>query len=299
MSWLIFALITPFFYNITTYLEKFLIDKKVKDPIFILVLGGIFASLIGIGILFIHHPTAISLFQLIILTIVATLLTLYVIPFYKALSTDETSQVIPLFQFIPVFVFILSQIFLHEYISERQFIGFLFIICGGYVLGTESVSKKNFKLRPAFWYILLSSFLYALSAILFKFIISSFDFWSAYGYLSMMNIVPSILLVLYKPYRKSTLQEMRIASPTVLTIILVSFLITFLAELSASYAYTLAPTALVTAIGSTQPVFAILTGIVLSLWFPHILREDISKKNLIKKTISISIIFIGVYFIYF
>jgi len=44
-----------------------------------------------------------------------------------------------------------------------------------------------------------------------------------------------------------------------------------------------------------QSFYAILIGILLTIFIPHIIKEDISKLTLIKRIIGAIIMFIGIY----
>lgn len=70
-----------------------------------------------------------------------------------------------------------------------------------------------------------------------------------------------------------------------------------LAKLSVNYASLLAPLAIVQVINGFQPVFVFLEGIMLSLLIPSSLKEKLDRPTLVKKTISILIMCVGVYFL--
>jgi hypothetical protein len=65
-------------------------------------------------------------------------------------------------------------------------------------------------------------------------------------------------------------------------------------SLGVRYALLLAPLAIVKAIGSTTTLLVFLFGIVLTLLFPALGREDMSLRNLLQKGASAVLIMIGV-----
>ena len=77
-----------------------------------------------------------------------------------------------------------------------------------------------------------------------------------------------------------------------------SNIILFATNLLISYALFLAPAALVSVIGSTQSGFLILEGLILSLWFPNIIKEDIRFYTIFIKILSVAIMVAGIYYIY-
>lgn len=298
MKWLFFAILTPFLNSIDSLGEKLLVDKHVTDPIVIVFNEGLIFFLFGLSILLWHKVQLLPLLQIVVLLLSGMLFIYYLIPYFKALSKEETSRVIPLFQFIPIFVLILSYIFLHESISGKQLLGFFIIFAGAFLLSAEKLDGKIFQPRRAFWYMLLSSFLYGLTPILFKFAVVHTDFWTAFFYQAIGGGLGATSLFLYTPYRKSFFKENMKLPLKTWVIVTTNQTVTVAAELSASFAFSIAPVALVSVVTGTQPLFTLIFAIILSRFFPHILEEDISKGTLGLKFSSIFLILGGLIFIY-
>src|SRR5579871_505737 len=176
MNWIIFAVASPFLNAIDSLGEKLLVDKHVKDAIVIVFNEGILFTVFGILIFLWHRPQPLHFLPLASLLLSGMFFIYYLIPYFKALSKEETSRVIPLFQFIPIIVLLFSFIFLRESISGKQLIGFFIILAGAFLLSAEKLDGKIFRPRKALWYMMLSSFLYALTPILFKFVVVQTDF---------------------------------------------------------------------------------------------------------------------------
>ncbi len=297
MPWLFWALLSPFLFSITNFFDKFLIEKKIKDPIIITILSGILYLLFGTVVLLVKGFPHISFAQLILILLSGIFLEFYLIPYFKALSIDDTSQVVPLFQFVPVFSLVFAYIFLHEILTHNQFIGFIGILIGGFVLGAEKLEKGIIQPRKSFWYMMLSSLLYAIVGILFKFVSEHHDFLTTLAYQAVGAGVGAIALLSYRPYRKKIMQEIRKLTANVWGLLFIAHFVSNAAEYSSFFAFTLAPVALVAVIGGAQPIFLIIEGIILSLWFPHIVKENIQKSTLLVKLASIVIIIVGTYFI--
>ncbi len=64
--------------------------------------------------------------------------------------------------------------------------------------------------------------------------------------------------------------------------------------LAARYASLLGPVSLVQAIGGTTSFFVFLFGVLLSLFYPSLGRENLSRRNLIQKGIAVTLIVAGV-----
>lgn len=297
MTWLFFAVATYALYSVTNFIEKFLIDKKIKYPSTVTILGGAFSFVVGVIIFSLRGYHVLPVAQMLLLLTSGTLLTLYLIPYFKALTLDDTSRVVPLFQFFPIFVLIISYLFLHESLTGRELLGFVFITVGGFILGTERIEKKMFTLRKSFWWMMLSSFLYGLTGIIFKYVNGN-DFWLTVSYQTIGIGIGAFLLFLYAPYRRQLFQEVRSFRGNIYAILTINQILALLAEFANFYAITLAPVALVSVVQGIQPLFLLLYGFILTLWFPHIIKEDIRKETIGVKLFSLVLLFIGIYFIY-
>ena len=295
-SWLFLAISSYGIFSITNFIDKFLIEKLIKNPIGIVILDGFLYVILGIIIFIFAGSHFLPLNQSLILIVAGTFLTFYLIPYFKALQLDDTSRVVPLFQFYPLFTLILAFIFLHETLSIKELLGFIFIIIGGFILGSEHLSKKIFKLRKSFFLMILSSLLYAFTNIMFKFINSN-NFWVNFSYLTFGSAIGCFLLLYKNENRKILLNQVKILSLKTYVILLVNALLNLLAELLTFLAISLGPVALVSAVNGIQPFIVLVYGLILTLFFPKIIKEDIKRNTLIIKLFSAVILFIGIYFI--
>jgi drug/metabolite transporter (DMT)-like permease len=240
----------------------------------------------------------IAMDQLILILISGIFLDFYLIPYFKALTLDDASKVVPLLQFSPIFVLVLSYIFLDEALTSRQLLGFALIIVSGFVLGAERIEKGIFTSGKSFWFMILASFLFSITGVLFKFVVITQDFWLTLAYESIGMGIGAFILLLRPAYRSSFRREIEKIKLDTSALLAVNQCFSVLAQLAISYAFFLAPAALVSAIGGVQSFFVLLFGFILSIWFPRIIREKTDKITIVTKVISIFFIFIGVYLVY-
>ncbi len=296
--WIWYALLTPFLNSIDSLGEKFLADKHVKNTSVIIINEGILYACFGLIILLFHRPALLTFFQIGVLLLSGMFFIYYLIPYFKALKEEETSRVIPLFQFIPIFVLVMSFILLKESIELKQLFGFIIIFIAAVSLTVEKLEGNILRPRKAFWHMMLSSLLYACTPILFKFVVVNTDFWTAFFYQAVGGGLGAFSLLLIPKYRQHFMQEGIHLPIKVWLIMSINQGIAITAELFASFAFAIAPVALVSVLTGTQPVFVLLLAIIFSKWFPHIIEESIQKKHLILKSVSIVVIIIGVCLIY-
>lgn len=241
MSWIIFAILGPFLFTLNNFLEKYLVEKKIKDPVAIIIFGEVIALTIGVLAISIKGFPSLDLFNVIILLTSGALLTYYQIPYFKALAIDDASRVVPLFQLVPIFTLVMSFVFLKESLTAFQLIGFAILLLGGFVLGNDKLEGATFKPRPAFWLMVVSSFLYSITGVLFKLGTANQDFWTTYFYQTIGLGLGALVFLFKSAVRDSVKQELTTLTKSSLTIIFINQLIFIGALLSLAYAYTLAP----------------------------------------------------------
>lgn len=134
----------------TNFIEKYILDKHIKDSTTMMALSCFVNGFLGLFLLIVFKEFRnISYDQACLLIISGALMVIYVLPYYKALLLEDASTVIPLFQFISVFVFLLGAIFLKEFLTIKQLIGLIIIIIAGLFLGSDRIGKM-LKPRKAF-----------------------------------------------------------------------------------------------------------------------------------------------------
>jgi len=295
MSWLIFAIFATALYGASNFIDKFLIEKRVKDPILLTIFGGIIVFIAGALIFLIAGFQKFTLLQIFALLVSGVLSEIALIPYYKALSSEDASRIVSFFQIIPVFVLVLSYIFLGETLVLKQYLGFFFILVGGFILSIKKVGLKTLNLRKSLPYVMLASLIWAVSFVIFKFVAIKTNFWNTIGYEFFGVSIGAGILFLF--YRKRFLSEFKIVRLNTWGIITINETVYFIGRLCGFYAIVLGPIALVSVISGIQPIFALFYGLILSVWFPKIVKEDIARSTLALKIMAIIIIFAGIWFI--
>jgi len=208
MPWYIFAALTPTLYSVTNFIDKFLIEKKVKDPMSITALFSLVTGALGIILGFVVGFKFIGLSQIFLLIFAGLLLTFYLLPYFEAMKVEDASYVVPLFQFIPVFTLILSSVFLKETLSSRQVVGLLLVVFAGILLSAERLEGKMFRPRMSFWFMLLSSFMYGSVGILFRFVVKDVNFWTTLSYEYIGTGLGGVILFMIPKIRKSLIAQL-------------------------------------------------------------------------------------------
>jgi len=299
MNWLFIALVPPFLFAVVNHFDKYLVQRYFKGAGVGAVL--IFSALIGV---FVAVPIAIFVPEVFDLPATHSLLIiangfLYLLaslPYFYALAKDEASVVVPVFQLVPFFILLYAFLFLGESISRNGLLGGIIIVLGAVLISLElSGNKVKFK-QSVFWLMVLSSSLYALNFVLFKnFTIDNTfwvtNFWEYVGFV----IFAALTLLFVRPYRREFFSVLKQNKKVVLAINGINEVVAVAAKATFNFASLLVPVALVSFVGGFQPLFVFLLGVLLTVFFPKISKENISKRAMAQKILAILIMLVGAY----
>jgi len=180
MSWFFIALLSPVLHAAANHIDKYLLSRYFKG-------GGtatliIFSSIFGLVVLpfiVLIEPNVLDITpsHALLLLLSGIIYTVYLIPYFYALNQDEASIVVPLFQTVPIFGYILAYFVLGETLNNQQIFASLLIISGAVFLSLDLNQKRLTIKKNIFLAMLLSSFLVALGALIFKFVAIQETFW--------------------------------------------------------------------------------------------------------------------------
>jgi drug/metabolite transporter (DMT)-like permease len=263
--------------------------------------GGLvlFSSLIGIFIafiifLFVPNVFNIPLWDKLLLFVCGILTVVWTILYLFSLEIEDTSAVIPWFLSVPVFGYILGYFFLGETLTFWQLVGSGIIFLGLILISFDFEAGKKWLKGKHVFYMFFACIAIAVAGIIFKYVTVVDNFWvsSFWEYFGLG--ISGLLIFLFIPhYRESFLHMNRTAGHVIFTVNTVSEIISVIGNFLTNFALLLAPVAMVFMVGSFQPAMVLLLTIVGTKFFPHIIKEDLSQKNLFPKITAIIIMIIG------
>lgn len=301
MNWFLIALLPPAFWSVTNYFDKYLLSKYFKG-------GGvgalmIFSSIIGVFLLpiiaFIRPEVLVFSVRNILIAINGSLYLLAILPYFYALQRDETSIAVPIFQLIPVFSYVLAYFVLGETLTGIQILGGLLVVAGAIWISLELSEEKKIRFKKeVFFLMLLSSLLFALNFLFFKYFSIRSDFWftSFWEYVGFSTF-SFLLWVFIKPYRLQFMKVMKENKLSALGLNGINEVVNLVAKVSFNVASLLTPLTLVWIVNGLQPFFVFIYGLILTFLFPHVIQEQIHKRALFQKITAIIIMFVGTYLI--
>lgn len=300
MSWIIFSLLPPLLWAITNHTDKFMLTRYLKDKggASLMILTSFSAGLILPFIaIFGHQLIPMPLLHILILLFAGSIIVINYICYIFAMAGEEASIVIPLYQSIPVFSYILGYVFLGEKLNAVQILAGLIIIFGSILITIDlNASKFKIKQKPL-WLMFSASFLAALTGLLFKYVALKESYWGSQFWLYLGMVLGAlIVLALVKTWRQELVEILSKDRAAIIGLNIFNETLNVGAGLIYSYATLIAPLALVAVLSNGfQPVFVLIIAIILSLLIPKLGKEELSRKQLAQKIISIIIIFVGTY----
>lgn len=300
MFWFTLSLIGPFMYALTNHMDKILLEKYFKEyGVGTLILFSSFLSFLALPFLLYVDPTILSLdFKNVLILILVGIINIAVLWLYLiALNDDEASITVVFYQLVPVFGLLLGYLFLDEVLTKMQIISMLIIIIGTSIISFEIDNENKFKLKKkTIGLMLTAALLWAFESTIFKVVaIEESVVRSLFWEHLTLGVIGILLLILVKPYRHNFIQTLKSNSRAVLGLNVLNESLYMVGNIAFSFAYLLAPIALVLLTESFQPIFVFIIGVILTIFFPKLNSEKITVRHIIQKVLAITITGIGTY----
>ncbi|MFH1752314.1 MAG: EamA family transporter [archaeon] len=287
--WALLAISSAFLWASSNTIDKYVVSKLVRNPFFPVTVAGILGLVSALIIFFFQGFAYLSIFHIILAFVAGAFIISSFTFYFKALQIEELSTVIPLYYLGPVFITILAAIFLGEIFTPIKYLGITFLIIGAILISSARKLKLNF--GKGFWLMILAATTWAIEAIIIKYLLNFADFWTIFSYIKIgmfLTIIPIIFLIL--PDIKQLIKQktwkafgfMGIAESIGIT-----------GDFISVTAMSIGFVSLVTSLTATQPFFVLAFAIILSLFFPKILKEEIGRKTILLKIIAIILIVAG------
>ena len=285
MLWFLLALIAAMLYSVVNISDKVLVSKYIKNPFLGIIVCDI-TMIPVVGIAFLVRPPEILKISEFLMVLATTLFGIAgVLLYFKALQKTEASRIVVALQSLPLFVLVLAVVFLGERLSYTQIFGIISIVVAA-TLVSEGKLGKNRWVLAAF----LCSLLWAMEAIVTKYLLGSVDYWSLFLWSSLMALsIYSIASPLYFKELKSAI----VTKPKLLAFGFLSASSYFVAYVLELMALTMGHVSLVSAVGALQPFIVLAFAFLVSRFVPFLFEERFDVKSAITKTVSVILAVFG------
>lgn len=298
MTWFWITIIAYALNAVSLLIDKFLLDKKLPNPavytLAICLLGVLSLVLLPFGW---KTPTATE----VLVAIISGVLfagALYLM--FEALKKGESSRIITFLGGVqPIIILPLAWLFLGETFVASFWLAFFFLVAGTILISLES-GRANAK---AYAIAFASAALFALSLVLAKYAYLSMDNFITPFVFTRLGSAIAVLPLLLLPSVIIGLQgvstQEKAGSIGKLLVLgqasgaLSSVMVNFAVAISVN------ATAIINAMQGLQYVFLLAGVIVLTKFFPKVLKEKMSPRILIQKVAATALIIVGLVIISF
>jgi len=281
--------LAAFTWAIVNVVNKFVISKWARNLNILVVSFGVVSLLSSIFFFALRGFTTLSAINTLIAIATGVLYFLTVFFYYKALEIEEVSRVIPLYNLTPLFVLLFAGIFLEEVFTLTKYVGIFLIVAGA--LFVSSKEFKRIRFGRAFRLMVLATIISATVHVLTKYLLNFSDFWTIFAYIRIGTFLIGfpILFFRYDDISRVVRQQ----GKKVVGLISFNNVLNLLGVLFFTIAVSKGFVSLVNALSSVQPLFVLLFTVILTLVYPHILKEKVDKVTIVKKTLAIVLMLTG------
>lgn len=294
---MIFAFIAPLFWAVTAVLDKFLLDKHIKDPYVANIYFNLITFILGLGLVLILFVNLMfPLLYIMLAFITGIIMFLGILMYFKSIQVEDVSTVIPLIFIYPIFAILFAFVFLGEVVGLLQYMGALFLISSSVLVSMRRDFGK-IMVSPALKFLVIMNMLLGATVVIEKFALGGMSFWALFFWGNAGVLAGALInLAVSRKSRKGMLRMFKLRKRITGLIWLVSFL-NIIALLTFYFALSLGPATLVSSINAVQPFYVLLIVLLLSAFMPRILKEVHTKKTLFLKILAIIAVFFGTYMI--
>lgn len=299
MNWLVYAVIAQFIWAIIAHIDKNILGKLYKDEVGAAILFSCLFGIVILPVIYLFHPEILQSTneQAIYGAIAGALYMFSIIFYFYALRNTEATLISILWLMSGPMGYALGYFFFGEILSPLELFGGVLILMSGILAVLKRVDQK-FKFDTKVFLLMLgATILFSFSGIAFK-NASTDDFWNTFFFeLVGSAIVGVFLFIFIKSYRRNFVEIIQDKTFQVLTISSFNELIQVFANLSFRLALTLGPISLVYILSSINPIFVFLIGVFLTIFFPKLASEDLTKSSVLLKVLAITLAIIGITFL--
>jgi uncharacterized membrane protein len=286
--WITFSLLAAVSYAGVNIIDKFIISRKNINRFALIFLFCCMDLMIGLTLYFslgIHFSP-----KLIFGMLAGFSIPLTEIFYFKAIKEEEITRVIPWFEFSILLTAVGATIFLNVALSLKQYLGIIVLLAGLIAL----TAKKGFGLKIDKWVLtmIIASAIYATATLLEKYLLNGlnpFHLYSVFLIGSFLGYLPFALI------KKQEITEgLKTKNWPVISLLFSEFF-GIGAMLLGILALNQGLATLVTVLISSQHIFLLAGTILISLFYPAIIKEDLKGEVIGLKFIAIIAIIFGIY----
>lgn len=288
--WAIFSILAALCWTAVNTVDKYILTKWIRKPLVPVIILGIIGLIASIIIYFVYGFSYLSSSN-ILLAFIAGIFSISVsVLYFKALKIEEVSRVVPLLYLSPLFILFFAAIFLGEVFTLLRYLGIFLLVIGAVLISSRNIFKISFS--KAFWWMILAALAFAVNQLLTKHLLNFADYWTIFSYTRIgegIGLIP--IAYIYFP---ELIDTVRMHGKRVVVVISANETLNLFGVFFITIAASVGYVTLVNALSSIRPLFVLLVAVILSRFYPSILKEEIEKSVIFLKLLAIILMFVGV-----
>ncbi len=296
--WAVVALLGNAVMAAVSITDKFILTKTVSKPVIFVFYSTVF--ILGFFLLlpfgFIQMPPAGPDYLIFIISGASFFFGLWAM--YTAIAKSEVSRVGPLIGATsPFFILFLSRIFLDEKLTTQSLVGATFLIIGSLLISFEKKDGLGIWRNGLGW-AATSGFFFAISHVAAKYSFDTYGFFDGFVLTKLPIGILGASLLLNRDvraifFKKPNSVPDKIPKKKQLFWVLLGVGLGVLGTVLLQFAMSLGSVTLVNSMAGVQYVLLMIFVALISKFFPSILKETFTKKQLAYKAMSVSVIGFG------
>lgn len=294
--WLMFALMSPFFWAIVHVLDAYCVDKVFDRSwigIFTSALAMLFVMpLLAIGLLF-GGVSTMSMESVALCGLSGVVFMTSQILYFKALEETESGIVAAYWNIIPLILPVLSYFLWGEVLTQSRYIGIGVLIVSSvlFCLLDDSLQSRWNSIGVMF----LAAWMQVLYFILQKHIFSQCEVYQAFLVITLAMAITGVIPLLFSAQRKVISVNMRRIWPVFWLILLIE-IANLIAIATSQFAVNLAAPSLVSAVEASTPAYTFIVSLGLFAATKKY-GEESAKKHLASKIFLVFNMVLGVWLV--
>lgn len=289
MLWLTAALSSYFLLALVNIIDKHLLKSRIPDPkVYVFYMGVLGIFIFGLAPFGVLEIPSLPVLLLAFAAGFAHILALWVL--LVGLKRFEASRIVPAIgALLPIFTFSFTVFYgmAGRMLGIGEIAAFVLLILGTVLITYEGKGLFQGKsLRIAF----LAALLFSVFFILIKFVYDSHPFVSGIIWSRIGAMIAALFLLFSKSVRDDIFRGPKIAKEKTWLIALPNQFLGAVALVLQNWAIALAPFAylgIINALEGTKYFFLLFFAVIISVKFPQILKEEVSRRVILQKVSAI------------
>ncbi len=290
MNWVAYSLIVAVATASAGVIDKMVLSKWMTKPSGSFFVFGVIETLSGVIALLALGLPRLAPLPLVVALATGAAFGASSLCYFQAVKVEEVTRVVPVFSLAPLVVAVLAGIFLGEVFTPARYLGVLLITVGAFLLTLKRLRGWRFS-RGLLW-MLMAVVLISSTSVVSKYLLGQAGPWTIFAY-SKLGVAFSTLPFARGGYGAVAAAVKKFGG-RVLLFTGISEVLTAGSTIFFLFAAQTGYVTLINALISTHPFFLLLFTVLLSVYRPDILKEELGGGRVLNKLIAMGAIFAGV-----